>query len=278
MATKLERLVNVITKWVYMPCSPDPLLYVETAIPALMQFFYGIASPDIREMITMSTGRSSLCHLKHGLNGSGAIEPPNKGRTRRALWRLTEAADLATWYAFIIGLGADALIDWLTPIVKNGGCKMPYQNGNWGYGTSPLGGWPGGGDWAIGPVWRTPNWPDVPQCGPGVFVPAGAWAQWSGTAAYAQLFAGPTPVESRMIIRRTGEVLDQHEGEFNLEEARATNQVTWHNSTGEDQELILQVRFPFVPPAGRIITIGGSGSGYASVSSHPPEEHGGTRS
>ena len=263
---KASRIANLITQFYYDPCSPDPIVYLELAIPALLMVGYGIESPDIREIITKATGRSSLCHLKSGIHANRVEKYGGKAaKVTRALWRITETVDLAVFFAFAIGVLGSALIQALLGLTHLKQCQEKPPAGSYGWGTAAYGGWVGGPDWGAGFVWRAADWPDTPQAVMGALIPPGkTWTHY-GSAQCINLSAVPVPFEVGWFRNDETEPLKIVGSDYEaLEGSHYADRFQYRNDTGSSVSITGKVRFPLSPPGDRIVTLPW-GTGYSRV-------------
>lgn len=263
-SNRAQGLIDVVSKFIYMPCAPSPLIYTELAFEALARIGWAYTSPDIREAITKISGRSSLCHVKGGLQATGLVEPPWQGKTRRVLWSVLEAADRATWYAFIIGATATAAYDFFSGAVKLAGCVDPPPSGNWGYGTRPFGGWPSTTNWYVGPTWRAPDWPTTPGTPISWDLDPGDHFAHTGSFQCASLGGLLMPFNIRYVDTVSGTVYKEESADFHFNDGSHWSGFYPHkNNTGSFQRIEFQVQFPLAPPLGPAITVFPFGSGYS---------------
>lgn len=262
-STRGQSLLNIVKQWYFMPCSPTPLVYIDLALASIAKFGYSYFSPDIRELVTRTTGRSSLCHIKTGVNAEAPKSYGYPKAVKSFLWDVVEVLDRATFYGFLIGIGASASYDFFHGAVKMAGCVNPPPHGRWGYGTRAYGGWPGTNAWYDGPTWRAGDWPVTPGTPTSWHVPPGGTVTIAGTMQAATSGGIPMPFNFRMYWPDTGEVPWYKEGDFDPvagSHMAALAKVT--NAAATTRELYFQVQFPLAPPSSTIAALP-FGPGYA---------------
>jgi hypothetical protein len=276
--TKAQTLINLINKFIVMPCAPETFVYVEAAFDALFTLYWSIYTPDLRELVTKGTGRSGLCWAKTGLKEAGAIEDVNKGLARSTLWHILETADLSTWYAFVAMSGVDGLINAFSELVRVSGCTEPP--GNYAYGNHCIGGWPIGpdiiGKWVPGPSWWGPDPSDPHQRVHAVLAYPGEY--WTITGSAQILTLGYPPLPCAVVLQPF--IGDEPQGEPSipavgvLEGSHTSGWWAGQNTRDQPYTVNMQMKFIFVPPGFSRAVPNPIGSGYLASGAKPPWHHG----
>jgi hypothetical protein len=249
--------INRLVKWYYYPCAISPLVYVETALPALMKAFFTFNRPDVKHIVHQATGHSWLCSLKSEVNELHEAEGAPVSEVTRGAFAFIEATDVLSWYAFIAGVTVDGLANWTSAAMHMSPCN-PHPGANYASGADSIGGWPQTGDWQIGPIWG----PHGEGAGPSVDVPPKGFGAVAGNSGYVAL-GGMTPVPANMrtVWLDTGEVLDEADANANSKDFFGPRQTMVNNWNGFSVDRFMEMQVQFIDPPIRIVA-DNSGYGY----------------
>lgn len=205
-----SRTLGNISRIMNMPCAVTPQIAVQASVPALLQAFWSIESPDPKHLFHKIAGHSLLCEIKAGLIDSHLIPPPEDEPLVRFLFKSAEWLDRTTWYLFVASVIGDGLFDWTSNIIQLSGCgaKSPYGfNGD-----APFGACSDDGRLATLFEWFNSGPAPGPTCGSSIVVPPGWKWQASVQAQGQDEFGVPCSLTVSLENYTVPTVYDVHTG------------------------------------------------------------------
>jgi hypothetical protein len=233
--------VGKIKRVLVTPCALTPTMWVEAAVPALLQAFWTFESPDFKSVIHKTTGASWLCSLKGTLNEVRKETGSVPGPGTRAAFKFIEWVDLASWWLFIADIGVHGLINWQSALMHMHNCQnTPY--GSQGFGEFPVDGGVADGRWNYGPKWFSAPGPNPTTAGPLINIPPGKSGFIAGQETLSPVTGGPVFRSGLQIIwEDTGEIVDQDIKSWEPLELSKTHHVfaSGHNNTDRGRNLFI---------------------------------------
>lgn len=118
-----KKVYNAITRMIYAPCDDPPSVWIEAAIPAVLEMIYTIVEPDFKEAYHQIVGKSLVCSMKQAVMDAHEADSSVPDSLRRGVFKLAEMADMAVWYAFLASVGEQALLNWTSQVFKFSKCN-----------------------------------------------------------------------------------------------------------------------------------------------------------
>lgn len=200
---------NAINRIFAIPCAIPPVVYVETAIEAVISMFYSFLEPDVRELYTQVRGHSALCEVKGALKDIFEGVPGTNNPVTKTVFKISEIIDVGTFWLFIAALVNEGLFDWSSQLHRVAACAHTDQP-NVGSGPYFFGGLEDNGTWdgmaysadagsKFAPVWESGS-----SC---VVKPGKSWAVAASQSFHA-VSGPPVGTSARLINLTTGQVYD----------------------------------------------------------------------
>ncbi len=254
-------LVSNVTKLLTMPCATPPLVYVETAIPALLKLFSSIAHPSFKAAYHQALGRTMHHTVFEVANEVLQDDPILESGGFKFLYRLTADLDILTRDLWLADLAYEGLFNWTSQIIRYS-CPNGPGNKHIGSSNSPYGAcfddsWDGYAfDWVNNQAGSNFG----PAFSPQVTVPEGASAFVFCAASGKDLTGQPYPLGLRLIRTDTGDILqeDQSDPEHNGTNDTAFIGGRYKNPTGGAYTLAMHAKALTPQPDGE----GFPGDGY----------------
>lgn len=141
------RNINHLIKLWEIPCAIPPMIWIETAIPALCKLMFSYLAFSPNDILFQRAGR----HFHHGLNKLGkgirAAQPEIDAGGKKMLWKLLEIPERILYWYFVADLLTEFAANWTslayeaslcnplyTAIVQQeGGSGLAVPEGDWGF-------------------------------------------------------------------------------------------------------------------------------------------------
>lgn len=147
-----DRPAGAVKRLMEVPCEIPQSVYIEAAVPSIIDGFLSYMSPDPRELYTRTFGHSVFCAASGSFGKVTHVPSDRRSRYQRFVLPLGRYADLSTYWYFLAGIVADGVYEWATLARKMSPCN-PANGPFSASGQAWVGGIPDNGDYRTVDFW-----------------------------------------------------------------------------------------------------------------------------